>query len=498
MRMHGHVGGQYRALSDADLDRVLDGALTVLERCGVLVATRTGREALKKQGAAVDEDTAIVRMPRSLIEDAIASAPSSLALRGRNPGHDCLLEGSRVHLGTGGTALYVLDLDTGQRRRSLTQDICDCARLGDALENNHIFTINVYPNEIQNTDQVDINRFYWSLQNTTKHVMGGVYSLAGTREVLEMAQMVAGSPEALRERPLISIISLVISPLKIDDTYGEIACYVAEQGLPIVVPAEPICGTTAPVTLAGNVLMHVADTLAGLTMVQSVRPGAPTVCGSVGSTIDLRTMQHLGGPIERAMLNAAVSQVAQHLELPYYSTAGPSDAKVPDAQAAYESALGNLLVMMSGANYIHDALGLTEFDLTVSYEKMVMDDEIIGMAGRVLRGIEVNDDTLAVDLVCDRGPGSHFVAEEHTVKYMRDEFYEPKLSDRREREHWESAGGPDATTLARQQAREILDSHEPPGLPAEIDAAIRARFPHIVEPKEADAPEPTTLAHATS
>jgi trimethylamine--corrinoid protein Co-methyltransferase len=437
-------------------------------------------------------------MPRSLVEDAIASAPSSLTLCGRDAQHDCLLEGSRVHLGTGGTALYVLDLDTGQRRRSLTQDICDCARLGDALENNHIFTINVYPNEIENTHHVDVNRFYWSLQNTTKHVMGGVYSLPGTHEIVEMAQMVAGSPGALRERPFISIISLIISPLKIDDTYGEIACYVAEQGLPIVVPAEPICGTTAPVTLAGNVLMHVADTLAGVTMVQAVRPGAPTICGSVGSTIDLRTMQHLGGPVERAMLNAAVSQVAQHLELPYYSTAGPSDAKVPDAQAAYESALGNLLVMMSGANYIHDALGLTEFDLTVSYEKMVMDDEIIGMASRVLRGIEVDDDTLAVDLICERGPGSHFVAEEHTVKHMRGEFYEPKLSDRREREDWEAAGGPDATALARQQVREILDSHEPPGLPSEIDAKVRARFPHIAEPKRPGASEPATAGYVAS
>jgi len=459
--------------------KIVDGALHVLSEAGVIVATETGREALKKAGASVDDASQILRLPRSLVTDAIASSPSSVTLCGRDPARDCALEGSRVYLGTGGTAVNVLDLGTGECRPSVTQDVADCALLGDALEHNHVFTINVYPNDIEDTDQVDVNRFYWSLHNTTKHVMGGVYSLGGTREAIELAEMIAGSPEALRERPLISVITLVISPLKLDDTYGEIACHVAREGLPIVVPAEPICGTTSPVTLAGNVLMHVADTLAGVTMVQAVNPGTPTICGSVGSTTDLRSMRHLGGPIERGMVNAAVSQVAQHLGLPYYSTAGPSDAKVADAQAAYESALGNLLVMMSGANYIHDALGLTEFDLTVSYEKMVIDNEIIGMAGRVLRGIEVSDDTLAVELICERGPGKHFMAETHTVAHMRSEFYEPTLSDRRERGEWEAAGAPDLTELARTRANELLASHEPPGLPDEVDSAVHRRFPHI-------------------
>lgn len=474
-------GGQYRPLADDDCARIIEAALTVLSETGAIVATDSGREALRVAGAEVDEGARIVRFPRSMVEDAIASAPDSVTLCGRDPEFDCVLERDRVHLGTGGTALYVLDRDTGSRRYSTNADVADCARLTDALQNLHVFTINVFPNEIRQQDDIDVNRFYWSLRNTRKHVMGGVYSLAGTRQAVELAQMVAGGAEALRRRPFVSFISLVISPLKIDDIYGEISCFVAEQGLPVVVPAEPICGTTSPVTLAGNVLVHLADTLAGVTMVQAVNPGCPTICGSVGSTIDLRTMQHLGGCVERGIINAAVSQLAQKLGLPYYSTAGASDSKVPDAQAAYESALTNLLVMMSGANYIHDAAGLMEFDLTVSYTKMVMDDEIIGMSGRVLQGIEVTDDTLAVDLIQQVGPGGHFVSEEHTVRHMRDEFYEPRISDRQEREAWASQGRADATTRARARAGEFLATHEGPGLPPEVDRAIRQRFPAIAE-----------------
>lgn len=475
-------GGQYQPLTDDETETIVDAAFHVLSEAGVIVTTKSGREALRRCGASVDGETQVVKFPRSLVEEAIASSPSSVTLCGRDARHDCVLEQNRVYLGTGGTALYVLDRDTGERRPSLLQDVCDCALLVDALDNVHVFTINVFPNEIENKDDIDANRFYWSLKNTSKHVMGGVYSLKGTRQAVKLAQMIAGGPEALRERPFVSFISLVISPLKIGDTYGEIACHLAEEGLPVIVPTEPICGTTAPVTLAGNVLVHVADTLAAVTMVQAVNRGTPTICGSVGSTADLRRVHHLGGSIERAMINAAVSQVAQYLQLPYYSTAGTSDAKVVDAQAAYESAMSNLLVMMSGANYIHDAAGLMEFDLTVAYDKLVMDNEIIGMAGRVLKGIEVNEDTMAVDLICDVGPGGHFIAERHTVDHMRTEFYEPLISDRADRPSWEEAGRLTATQVAQRKAREILETHQPPDLPAEVDQALRAQFPGIREP----------------
>ena len=472
-------GGQYKPLSDEQVKVMHQGALHILKKNGVKVFTKTGREHFKKAGAQVDEQNCVVRIGRSMIEDAVASAPHRLVLCGRDPKHDAILEGSNVYLGTGGTAINVLDLETGERRPSTNQDTRLIAKLIDTLDNISVFTINVYPNDIKSVDEVDVNRFYSSLTNTTKHVMGGIYSLKGMQEVVEMASMIAGGIEKLRERPFISFITLIISPLKIDDHYGEMTCYAAKQNLPVVVPTEPLCGSTSPVTMAGNIVLHCAESLAGVVMTQLVNKGCPVMFGSVGSINNMRTLDHLSGAIERGMINSAVSQMAQFYQLPYYSTAGMTDSKVVDCQAGYESGMMNLLVAMSGANYIHDAAGLMEFDLTVSYEKLVIDDDIIGMCLRVLRGIEVNDETLGLDLIEEIGPGADFLAQEHTVAHMRSEFFEPKITDREHREKWTEEGSQDSWQRAHKRVAEILAEHQPQGLSPEIDKKIRSRFGHI-------------------
>jgi len=472
-----YKGGQYRAFTDAEVERVHRAVLTLFDKGGVQVSTKTGREAFKKAGAGVNESTRVVRIPQSMVEDAIASAPSRLVLCGRDPEKDCVLEGSNVYLGTGGTAIHVIGLATGKRRPSTLQDVRQMARIADALDHVHVFTINVYPNDLTATDEVDVNRFYSSITNTSKHVMGGIYSEKGLRDVVEMASMAAGGVDQLRERPFVSFITLIISPLKIDDLYGELTCYLAKLGLPVVVPSEPLCGTTSPITLASNVVLHTAETLAGVVLTQVINPGAPVICGSVGSISDLRTMGHLSGPVERGMLNAAVSQMAQYYQLPFYSTAGMTDSKLLDAQAGYESGMMNLLVAMSGANYIHDAAGLMEFDLTASYEKMVIDDEIIGRCLRVLRGIEVNEDTIALDLMLEVQSGrTNFLEEEHTIRYMRTEFAPNTISDREHREEWETSGAKDTQARAHEVALRILKEHQPLRINPDTDRRIRQRF----------------------
>ncbi len=430
----GLKGGWYKPFSDSDLKTIADAAFEVLEKSGMKVYTQQGFNALKQAGADVDAENQIVRMSRSFVEDAIDSNPSSITLYSRDGEFDAVLEGSRVHYGTGGTALYVLDPDTGERREAEVKDVILNARMVDALKNIHVFTINVFPNEIKDKEHIDTNRFFHALDNTTKHVMGGIYSMDGCKKAVQIAEKIAGGEQALRDKPFVSFITLVISPFKIDKHYGDMTCYLAQKGLPVVVPTEPICGTTSPITLASNVLTHIAETIGGVAMVQAVNKGAPAICGSVGSITDLRTMGHLAGPIERGMINAGVSQLAQHFKIPYYSTGGTSDAKEMDIQAAYESAMSAMLVSMSGANYIHDIAGLMEFDLTVSYDKLVVDNEILGMCQRVLRGIEVNEDTLATELMIKKGPAGDYLGEEHTLGYMREEFCVPKISNREHRE----------------------------------------------------------------
>ncbi|KKK55990.1 hypothetical protein LCGC14_3069010, partial [marine sediment metagenome] len=260
----------------------------------------------------------------------------------------------------------------------------------------------------------------------------------------------------------------------------EFTCYLAKEGLPVVVPTEPLCGNTSPITLASNVVMHTAETLAGVVMTQLINPGAPVICGSVGSITDLRTMGHLSGSIERGMINAAVSQMAQYYKLPYYSTAGTSDSKVVDAQAGYESGMMNLLVAMSGANYIHDAAGLMEFDLTASYEKMVIDDEIIGRCLRVLRGIEFNDETIALDLMLELNSGrTDFFSADHTIRYMRSEFTPSTISDCRRREEWEASGSKDTADRAHDAALKILAEHRPMTIDPDVNRQILDRFPFV-------------------
>ncbi len=473
----GLASSLYRPLSEAETARIVGDALRILEKSGMAVYSKTAREALHQAGATIDESSCRCTFPRGMVEDAIASNPSSITLHSRDGRNDCVLERNRVHYGTGGTAIYVLDPDTGERRPSTTTDVALNARLVDALENVHLFTINVFPNDIGNQDDIDANRFFHAFDNTTKHVMGGIYSMKGLREAVAMAEIIAGDAETLRAKPFVSFITLVISPFKIDDKYGEMTCYLAGKGLPVVVPTEPICGTTSPITLAGNVLVHVAETLAGITMVQAVNKGAPGICGSVGSITNLHTMDHVGGAIERGMINAAVSQVAQHLQIPLYSTAGTSDAKTVDVQASYESAMSSLLVAMSGANYIHDIAGLMETDLTVSYEKLVLDNEILGMCQRVLRGIVVNDDTLATDLIIEKGPGETYLTDEHTIDHMHDEFFMPQLANREKRESLT----PDSDALSRAAAK-VRDLRRNPAdsrLTPQIRETLLSDFPNI-------------------
>lgn len=469
----------YRPLSDADEKTMAEAALNVLEKSGMAVYSETARDAFRQAGAEVDDSSCICKLPRSLVEDAIDSNPSSITLHSRNGKFDAVLEKNRVHYGTGGTAIYVLDPDTGERRPSTVQDVILNARMVEELENVHVFTINVFPHDVKDKDNIDVNRFYHALNHTQKHVMGGIYSLTGCKKVVDMAETIAGGAGALRERPFTSFITLIISPFKIDEDYGEMTCYLADKGLPVVVPTEPICGTTSPITLAGNVLTHTAETLAGIALVQSVNKGAPGICGSVGSITNLNTMDHVGGAIERGMINAAVSQMSQYFDIPLYSTAGTTDSKEVDVQAAYESALSSVLVAMSGANYIHDIAGLMEEDLTVSYEKLVVDNEILGMCQRVLRGIEVNDDTLATDMLIEKGPAQDYLAEEHTVRHMRNEFFMPKLANRDKREMM--MPGSDALARARKFVADVRAEESASCLEDSVRDAVLGKYNEIQE-----------------
>jgi trimethylamine--corrinoid protein Co-methyltransferase len=458
----GLSGGQYKPLTDDDIQKIHATTLKVLAEVGVEVNFKEARELFMGAGAEVDETSRIVKVHKDLVEELIEAAPSLVRLCGRdeNGELDCEIGGDTVYMGTGGTALNVQDPGADDSRPSELSDIMNMARLVEALDNIHFYMLNVYPNELT-VEEVDVNRFGAALTWTRKHVMGGVYTLEGVRNVIKMAEVVAGSAQELRERPFISMVTCPISPFKLDKRYAELTMEAARNDIPVVVPAEPLCGATAPITLAGNLVVQNVDSLAGVMLTQLTHRGAPTLYGCISSITDLRDMKYLSGAVEMGLMNAASAQMAQFYGLPLYSTAGMSDSKVNDAQAGYESAITGLMVALAGGNLIHDAAGFLEFCMTASYDKLVIDNEIIGMVMRAVEGIEVNEETLAFDVLREAGPGGHFVSNRHTRRHMRSEQYIPQLSDRENRDRW-TMSAKDTRARAADKAREVLDGAAEP------------------------------------
>lgn len=479
MTRKGLDGGSFKVLTEESISKVHRTAMQVIEEVGFEVQSDTALELFAGAGAIVDREKHLVRLNESKVKELVDVAPSEIRLCGQDEAHDIILGGRRVYAGTGGTALYVYDPNVNQTRLASMEDLRCIAGLVDKLDNIHLFMLPTYPNELP-VEQVDVNRFFAGLDNTTKHVMGGVYTLEGVKNVIRMAEIVAGSAQALRQRPLISMIACIISPLRIDKTYGDLLVTIARNGIPVACPAEPLCGATSPVTLAGNLVVQTVDSLMGVMLTQITNPGTPVILGSVATSTDLRNLRYLAGSIEMGLLNAAGAQMAQFYQLPFYATGGMTDSKTLDAQCGYESALTALLCALSGANFIHDAAGLMEFAMTVCYEKYVIDNEMLGMVMRAVDGIKVDDDTLAFDLIKQVGPGGNFVAARHTRRFMRGEHYQPTLSDRDSREDWEAGGRKTTWERAAEKVKELLANRRY-SLPDATRQQVLAKIEDIVD-----------------
>jgi trimethylamine--corrinoid protein Co-methyltransferase len=473
----GLTGGSYQPLDAAGIARINETVMKIIEEIGCEVHSELALEAFRRAGAIIESDTHRVKFRRKRALELIRRAPSEIILYGRDKKNDIHLGGRRVHAGTGGTALNVYEPKGRKLRQANLQDLKNIAALVDKLENIHLLLLPTYPSELP-VEEVDVNRFFTGLDNTTKHIMGGIYTPEGMEQVIKMAEIITGSPEALRKRPIISLITCVISPFTLDTGYGDLIVQAAQSGIPVVCPSEPLCGATSPVTLAANLAVQTVDSLMGVILTQAVNPGAPVIFGSVATNTDLRDYKYIAGSVEMGLLNAAGAQMAQFYKLPYYATGGMTDAKTLDTQAGYESAMTNLMCALAGSNFIHDAAGLMEFAMTVCYEKYVVDNEILGMVMRAVEGIRVNEETLAYDLMKEVGPGGNFVTAKHTRRFMRKEHYQPTLSDRNSRKDWKAAGSPVTWERAAIRVKEILAAHSV-HLPEDVRARVLAEVPGI-------------------
>ena len=487
MELKGLSGGLYQPLSSADIETIHQASLTILENTGISYESGLENtiEMLEAHGARVDRTHARVFFPANLIETQAAMAPERVILFSRDGKNDLDLAQHRVYLGTGGAAVKILDMDTGKARSTTLADLYQLTRLVDALNNIHFFLRPCIPTDIPE-DDYDANVYYTCLKATNKHVMAGVNDVAGFRKALDIAAMVAGDLEILKAKPFISIItSFAISPLKLCTQSTLIMQEAVRNRIPVALSSAPMAGSTSPLTMAGTLAQLHAEQLAGIAVCQLTNPGAPILYGGIPGMANLNSFGYLGGAVECGMMNAAIHQLANHIKVPNYNSAGLADSKIPDVQAGWEKALSILLAAMGGSNYVHHAAGMLESMLTVAYEQFVIDDEIIGMCCKVLKGIEVDPEHLALEAIDEVGPGGNFIASEHTFAHMRKEyFFGNGVTDRKIRDEWEQAGSQDAATRAREIARAILAQEEKSYISADVARAIRKKYNIIIqEPK---------------
>jgi trimethylamine--corrinoid protein Co-methyltransferase len=476
------IGGQYQPLTSEQVRRIHEASLSILEDvgCAFEEQLRDTAEILAGAGARVDADQRKITFPRDLVTEQAERAPQRVLLCGRESKHDLELGGDQVHMGTGGAAIKILDLQSGEARPSTLKDLYLLGRLVDQLDNIHFFLRPCLPLDIPEQDY-DENIFYACFKATGKHVMGGVNDVEGFNKVLKMAVIVAGGEQQLIARPLFSVItSFMISPLKLSTVPVGIMQEACRRGIPVALSSAPAAGSTSPITMAGTLAQLHAEQLIGVLIAQLTNPGTPVLYGGIPGAANLRTMGYMGGAVECAMMNAAIHQLARYVGVPNYNSSGLTDSKIPDAQAGWEKALSSVLTAMAGSNYVHHAAGMLESMLAVAYEQFVMDDEILGMCYRILEGIEVDREQLALDTIAEVGAGGTYMMSDHTLRHMHSAFFEGNgATDRSIRDVWQKGGSVDARQRARDIACRLIEENQKVYIGQEDDRTIRGSF-HIL------------------
>jgi trimethylamine--corrinoid protein Co-methyltransferase len=457
---------KFQVLSIPQIEKLFEATLVCLNRTGMSIHNEEGRRLLAAAGAR--EDGIRVWIPRHIIEEVLARTPPSWTLWTRptdqGPGERRIeLVPNRVYFGPGPTCTYYLDPESGERRKTRRSDPGVTARVCDALPNiDYVMSLGLIDDVTPSL--APIYEFAEMVSNTAKPLMAWAYSSDEVKDIYQMAVSVAGSEEALAREPFLAFFSTFQSPLILTNEDTANVLWAADHDLPIVLIGGGAAGMTAPVTGAGLLVTYLAGALAGLAVIQLKRPGTRVCLGGVPEAMDLRTGRYAYGSPEMSLYSAAMADLSRAIKVPFMGTAGASEAKVLDQQAAIESTLQVVLSGLSGASLVHDVGFLDCADLG-SLEMLVMNDEIISMTRRILRGIEVSDDTLLLDLIDEVGPGGEYMSMKETARRCRMEIWNPTLLDRNPYVTWEAAGSLTMCDRIRAKLRRIIREHRPPGLP---------------------------------
>lgn len=461
----------FSVLSPGQCEEILLAAEEVLERTGVAVYDEEARETLKKAGCWVDGIR--VRIPSAVVERSLRSVPSRVALcNSRTGSRDVLLEGNNAYFGTGSDTPFYIDPYTGERKRSTRQSVNWACKVIDALPNlDFVMSLGI----VQDVPALvsDRHQFEAQVLNTGKPIVTTAHDIHGFADIIEMCEIIAGGEEELRRNPFMTLYAEPISPLQHAWEAASKLVLAAKKGLPVVYTPCVMAGGTVPTTMAGVLTNGLAESLSGLVINQSTREGSPFIMGGVFTIMDMSTTIFSYGSPEFNLLMAALADIAHYLKLPMFGTCGCTDSCVVDEQAGIEAAVSIAMTALAGPNLNHD-VGYIEYGSTASLDYLVINDDVIGMARRLVRGIQVNDETLALDLIDRVGPGGHFLAEEHTLKYFRTESHYPSLLSRQRYDGWLAGGGKTLQQRANEKVRAIIENYQPEPLSRDVQQKIQA------------------------
>ncbi len=474
----GLEGGTYKPLTDAQTHQIHQAALSALETIGLADAPQSGIDHLTGAGCILGDDGRL-RFPRALVEDTLANANRSVTLMSRDGATDLELTGHKVHYGSAGAAVHLVDALGREYRESTVQDLHDAARICNTLNNIHFVQRPMVCRDIPDNREMDLNTIYACCSGTTKHVGTSFTEPSFVAPALEMLHMIAGGEENWRARPFLSNSNcFVVPPMKFATEACEVMERCIEGGMPVLLLSAGMAGATAPSTIAGAIAQAMAECLAGLVYVNAVKPGAPAVFGTWPFGLDLRTGAMTVGSGEQALLSAGCAQMHKFYDIPGGAAAGAADSKLPDMQAGWEQMCSAVMAGLSGLNMVYEAAGMHASLLGFCHESLILADDLLGQAQRCVRGIEVTDETLALDQmaeVCLGGTG-HYLGTDATLSRMEKDNVYPTLGDRTSPKEWAENAKPDLVANAAARKAEILAKPSAARFDAALDAQIRSRF----------------------
>jgi len=464
-------------LSKQDVQKIHEATLHIIENVGVRFPSKRALKIWADAGADVDHEKKIVKVKPYLIEDALKQAPPTYTLGARDPQQNLTLDGNHVHLGTDGCGVEIIDIHTGVKRTTELQDVRDIARVADATEEVAFHWVPVSAQDAP-VEARGLHELKAVWENSTKHVQTeSIYNVDEAKASMEMAILLAGGKEELRKRPVLSLMQCTAPPLGHDGGSLDAALIAAEHGVPTGFMTMAACMTTGPVTMAGTLAVGNAEVIAATALLQLAYPGAPVFYAAAQTASDPRLGVYTGGGPEDFLFGAATNVLADFYNIPLSMGSFATGAKEPNWQAGLEGSLSTFMAsvvmsdMLLGAGFLHGSR-------IWSYAEMMMDCEIFSIIEKMMHGIEVNAETLALDAVAAVGPGGHYLAQKHTRNHMR-EIFLPQFLDRRPYSKWEETGE-DARDWAVSKARKILKEHQPDPL----DEKLSKEFEKIIKSVE--------------